>query len=35
MWIDREHVVTGGRERRSDSSFMAAADLEHPPRRLG
>jgi hypothetical protein len=35
MWIDREHVVTGCGQRLSDSSFMAATDLEHPPRRLG
>ncbi len=35
MWIDREHVITGGRQRRSDPAFTAAADLEDPPRRFG
>jgi len=35
MWIDREHVVTSGGQRRCDTAFMATADLEHPTGRLG
>jgi hypothetical protein len=34
MWIDREHVITGGRQRGSDSTSTAASDLEDPPWRF-
>jgi len=34
MRIDCEHVVTGGRQHRSDAAFVATADLEDPPRRF-
>ena len=33
--IDRQHVVTLRRKRRRDAALVAAADLEHAPRRLG
>ena len=29
-WIDREHVVAGGGQRRRDTALVATADLEHP-----
>jgi hypothetical protein len=35
MWVDREHVITRSRERRSDAAFVATTDLEHAGRRLG
>jgi hypothetical protein len=34
-WIDREHVVAGGGQRRRDTALVATADLEHPTGRLG
>jgi hypothetical protein len=34
VWIDREHVVTGGRQRRGDAALAATADLEDPPWRF-
>jgi hypothetical protein len=34
VWIDRDHVIAGGCEHRSDPALAAAADLEDPPRRF-
>ena len=34
MRIDRQHVVAGGRQRRSDAALAATTDLEDPPWRL-
>ena len=34
MWIDRERVITGGRQCRCNTTLVTTADLEHPTGRL-
>ena len=34
-WVDREHVVARGGQRRRDTALDATADLEHPTGRRG